>query len=81
MRKVTKQGETNATSFGVIAIRNDKNEIKENDHPKTWNLKPKDFQIGTKINAQIHQQSMPTLVTEKIMNIIKHHVSLNGKNI
>ena len=31
--------------------------------------------------CQIYQKTMPTLVTEKIMTIIKNHVSLNGKTI
>ena len=42
---------------------------------------PKGSQNGAEIDAQTHQQSMPKLVTEKIMEIINNHVSLNGKFI
>ena len=42
---------------------------------------PKGSQKGADIDAQTHRKSMPKLATEKIMKIIKHHVSLNGKNI
>ena len=61
-----------------------KNTLKEhqkNDHQKTWNLIPKGFQNGAKIDAKTHQKSMPKLVTKKIMEIIKNHVSLNCKII
>ena len=42
---------------------------------------PNGFQKRIKIDAKTHQQSTPKLVTEKVMKIIKRHVSLNGKII
>ena len=40
---------------------------------------PKGCQNGTKIDAQTHHKSMPKLVTEEIIKVIKIHVFLNGK--
>ena len=42
---------------------------------------PKGSQNGAKIDSKSHQQLMPKLLTEKIMNIIKNYVSLNGQFI
>ena len=39
---------------------------------------PKAFQNEAEIEAKTHQQSMPKLVTKKIMKNIKYHVSLKG---
>ena len=44
-------------------------------------LTPKGFQNGGEIDAKTHQQSMPKLLTEKIMKVIKNQVCLNGKII
>ena len=41
----------------------------------------KGCQTGAQIDAKTHKKSMPKLVTKTTMNIIKSHVSLNGKNI
>ena len=38
-------------------------------------------QNDIKIDATTHNKSMPKLVTRKFMEIIKNHVSLNGKTI
>ena len=43
--------------------------------------KAKGFQNGAKIDAKMHQKSMPKLVSKKIRKIRKIHVSLNGKII
>ena len=42
---------------------------------------PKGVKNRVEIGAEIHQKSMPKLVMEMIMKIIKNHVSLNGKII
>ena len=42
---------------------------------------PKGSHNGTKNDAKTHQESMPKLVTNKIMKLIENHVSLNGKII
>jgi hypothetical protein len=42
---------------------------------------PEGSQNGAKIGAQTHQKSIPKLVTKRIRNIIKNHVSLKGKII
>ena len=39
------------------------------------------FQNEVEIDATTHHKSMPKLVTQKIMKIIKNHVSLNCKII
>ena len=57
-----------------------KNHIK-NDLQKALNLMPKGSQNRAEIDAETHQKSMPKLVMEKIMKIIKNHVSLNVKII
>ena len=44
-------------------------------------LTPKGFQNGVEIGAQTHQQLMPKQVSKQIMNVIKNHVSLEGKII
>jgi len=41
----------------------------------------KGSQNGTEIDAKTHQKSMPKLVSKKIREIIKNHVSLKGKII
>ena len=41
----------------------------------------KGSQNGAQIDAKSHQKSIPKLVTKKNMEIIKFHVSLNGKII
>ena len=41
----------------------------------------KGFQNRAEIDAQTHQKSMPKRVMNKIMKIIKNHVSLSGKII
>ena len=51
---------------------------KQNADRKTLNCITKGSQNGTQNDAQTHHNSMPKFVTEKIMNIIKNHVSLNG---
>ena len=40
---------------------------------------PKGFQHGADIDAKTHQQSMPKQVSEKIMKIIKNHLSMKGQ--
>ena len=42
---------------------------------------PKGCTNGIQIDAKTHQNSMPKLVTKKIMEIIKSNVSLNGEII
>ena len=80
--KKGRKGETQHLFWEPFLIKNRSSQNhKKNDHPKTWNLMPKGCQNGTKIDAQTHQNSMPKLVTKKVMKIIKNHVSLNGKII
>ena len=81
MRKVMNKGETRPLSLEPVLIKNDSKNHKKNDHPKTWDLMPKGSQNGINNDAKTHQQSMPKLVTEKIMKIIKNHVSLKGRII
>ena len=56
--------------FLITIDRNPILKIKKNDHPKTWNLMPKEFQNGANIDAKTHKDSMQKLVTENIIKII-----------
>ena len=42
---------------------------------------PKSFQNEAKNDAKTHQKSMPELVSDEIMKIIKNHVSLKNEII
>ena len=46
---------------------------------KNMNIISKTYQNGTKTNARNLPKSMPKLVKEKAMNIIKYHVILKCK--
>ena len=82
MRKRTEKG---GSPFGAILVKNQLNNYSKNhsknDHQTTLNVMPKGSQDGAEIVTITHQKTMPKLVTEKIMKIIKHHVSLKGKII
>ena len=41
----------------------------------------KGSQNGTEIDAKTHQKSMPELVSKKMREIIKNHVSLKSETI
>ena len=45
------------------------------------NIIAKGSQNEAEIDAKTHQKSMPELVSKKIKEIIKNHVSLNGEII
>jgi len=51
--------------------------------PMSKNMKiiAKGSQNGTEIDAKTHQKSMPELVSKKIKEIIKNHVSLKSEII
>ena len=81
-RKVTKK-ETQHYFWEPFLFKNNKipkGHLK-NDHPKSSNFMSKGCHNLSKIDAKTHQKSMPKYVAEKIMNIIKHHVFLNGRII
>ena len=48
---------------------------------KTLKIIAKGFQNGAEIDAKTHQKSMPELVSKKIREIIKNHVSLKSEII
>ena len=51
------------------------------DVEKTWKIIAKGSQNGAEIDAKMHQKSMPELVSKKIREIIKNHVSLKSEII
>ena len=55
--------------------------IPKSDHAQTWNVMPVGAKMVAKLIPKTHQQSMPKLVTENIIKVIKIHVFPNGKII
>ena len=51
------------------------------DSEKTLKIIAKGSQNGAEIDAKTHQKSMPELVSKKIREIIKNHVSLKSEII
>ena len=69
-------------SFDQKSINNRFTKLSKKTIPqkhKIWYKR--DPKNGTTINTKTHQKSMPKLVTEKLMKIIKTNASLNGKII
>ena len=53
----------------------------KNDVEKTCKIIAKGSQNGTEIDTKTHQKSMPELVSKKIREIIKNHISLKSEII